>query len=255
MKKRIISSLCAVALVASATASWGAGFLIENTVQELTMTGGSATSQGSNLAALEDGSAITVNVAGSAIPGFLNGEYYDSDPNHYIRVAADVVPDAIGTSAETPYALAGGYISSDVSPDGTNFSVTAIYQQFFTLGVGESTTIAGIFNHHWLGDGYVGRSKFTDLWALYATDVNGNILGDALLSGGGTFWGDQALNGVSNDNKDILVNYQSVAGGYYLFQTDASVFGADPVPEPGTFILAGSGLVGIFMLRRRSRKA
>lgn len=252
MKKRIVGSLCAAAVVAFASVSWGAGFLIENTAQEMVFNGtGTLVSQASNIDALALGVGISASVDGGSINPLFNQDTYD-DGGVMIQAVNDVVPDPLGTSAETPYALAGGFISVNEVGRTAAYSSVASFTQIFDIAAGQSASVSGVFEHFWTGNGYISHSKFTDRWAVYAVDQAGNLgqlLEETLLE----FVGVQANNGEIGLLSPFATATYSTAGRY-AFVVEAGVSATNPVPEPGTFILAGSGLVGLIALRRRNRK-
>lgn len=262
MKKRIISSLCAAAVMAFAAVSWGAGIYVENSAQGFGFFAAGGTADVS-VGATTSNVLISATDNGTTVsPVLLPDETY-SNGKVWMQVnsTVDPTPVSINASGEVPLVSANGYVSLQPSAtaSGASFVTVASFTQLFSVLTADAVSVSGEFNHHWIGSPIAGpftnESTYRDVWGIYLYDlVNGTV--GAQVAGGDT--GLIFFNTLPNGGQDLAIFNASVpAVGDYILMVDATAFGglaASAVPEPGTFILAGSGLIGLIALRRRSRK-
>ena len=59
---------------------------------------------------------------------------------------------------------------------------------------------------------------------------------------------------IDNENALTTADITTIGGGYFLYNVD-DIVTAEPIPEPATILLVGTGVLGIFgrMRRRRSK--
>jgi len=257
MKKRI-SSLFAAAIIvtASVSVSWG-----------LTLSADLA-NRADGFQIYDYGAGVTVGSTGSHVNDTVNingsvfGPSYDDGPsasshlwlaanNDSAHMLSSVNDQQIG-SGNTPYAVAEGLITHD-SANTVGFLTNAIYKQFFDVFSNGAISVSGNFRPSWSGD-TPDQSTWRGIFQLI--DLTDNVV----IANGNTGW----LQYKSADNSvlNILHPFSSgsvdvIAGHFYEFVAEAGVNGSmpgvAPVPEPSTIILLSSGLIGMYVLRKRSR--
>jgi PEP-CTERM motif len=265
MKNRILSSLCAVAVMAYATLSWGASVFVENQAENFLMTnaGGTITLGATNSATRDTATVNGTTVidsqigpnAASQLGTIVTGNTLIQGNSTVAEGSSSIAPVAPSVDV---YALAAGIVSIDpfatanpILPNHASLqSVATFYQDFTTTGV-TSLVLSGRFRPFWQGDGDSWKSQWRGVFTVL--DVTGATVLGTIDTGWVAFLA--ADNGNNNLLSPFTLTFAPVAGNIYAFAADAYINAADPVPEPSTFVLAGSGILGLFFMRRRSRKA
>ncbi len=278
MKKKILSSLCAVAVMAYASLSWGVGVNVENYSENFLMTDASAfgLTLGTTTSAVNDTTTVngvTVVQPVQAGPGAMSGLGTVTTATTLIQGNSIVAESSVAMSpaAASPdvYALAAGNVTivpwgnaNPLLPDHARLLSAATFHQNFTATAAGTLILQGDFRHFWQGD----ASSFKGLWSNTFTilDSTGTaIAADYSLNGGalvntGLFTAGGAYLPGENGNNGLFSNLVAVVAlpgaGIYSWESTAGIDAADPVPEPSTFVLAGSGLLGLFLMRRRAVK-
>ncbi len=268
MKKRIIRSLCAAAVLAYASLSWGAQVYVETQAENLLLTPStgniisfSTTYSFTSDTATVNGTTVgTDNQVGpnasSQLGTIVTGNTMIQGNSGVVEGSPAIAPAAAGIDV---YALAAGTVSIDpwangnpLLPDHASLQSVATFRQDFTTSAAGNLVISGDFRHFWQGDATSSASSWQGVFTVL--DVTGGTTVYQIDSGIVPFLaGDNA-----NNNLAYLFStgtFATLAGNNYAFITDAYITASDPVPEPSTFVLAGSGLLGLFFMRRRAKKA
>lgn len=106
-------------------------------------------------------------------------------------------------------------------------------------------------------DGYVAPNTKIDLSALGLANLT-LTLNEQILGGNGTSRRSLEVNAIDLDINGHSLLSGVVNGDVIIGHSYAELWGEAspaPVPEPSTFVLIGSGLAGLFFLRRRTGKA
>lgn len=280
-RMKVASCVFAMAMVASTVTAWGAGFtasatvdffngngIVGNSIVESTpgmITMGTAVIQSTSINNFPVPTPLPsapFDSLGSAVaPGYSTGVAYDAlDPNGDYFAQSHVV-NIINAGAQTLPVVALDNLDYQATVQNTvNGNLTAhgivSYQFAFTATPGQTISVTAntidLFLNVALGDGMVAYSRylFTVLDAVTFADLD--PLGHVAVTN--TYTGAQMA---AADGLEMLTQYSyttpnTLNGTYYLL-LQAEQYSA--VPEPSTFILAGSGIVGLFLMRRRSRKA
>jgi len=139
----------------------------------------------------------------------------------------------IGDAVSPPNVLAG------TAPEGPSGEAVVCFTCFVEVTFASPVSRVGAFN-----DPTGSRIE------LFATDLGGSTVFESVFADQGQFVG--ADTGTNNIQRALFlfISTQSVPG----FSIDDLTFarvGEVPVPEPGTFVPIGGGLVGLAWLRRR----
>ena len=278
MKKKIISSLFAAAILAAATLSWGSSVHVENYSENLQMSDLGVNITNSSIVSSTTSDTATVNgtpyTDATASPAFTSSQLGTISSNNAMvssstTVALSSVPINAGPSADV-YALAAGSVAVEpfaTLPNQARLQTIATFQQNITTSAIGTLIIGMDFRNFWGGD----ASSFTGTWRNTFTFLDAAnqpvpyVVTTYTGAGGiynpatGTFTVDGTYLGVNNGDNNLtsslFITANNLTAGDYIWTTTASFDAANPVPEPSTFVLAGSGLLGLFFMRRRSKKA
>jgi len=124
---------------------------------------------------------------------------------------------------------------------------------------GDSAAAIAAGQAEYLLSGYFGAysSTATDTVTLYLDFLNigGSSLGTASLEGGGPDWNLQDASGpipVGTTMVEVSV-FETVEANNGLVYMDLANFAINQVPEPSSVLLAGLGIVGMGILRRKQK--
>ncbi len=284
MRKKILSSLCAVAIMAYATLSWGVSATIENYSENFNMDFSS--NLGLSLGATSSSVTDTATVNGTTVGGFgvsqpgpsaASGLGTIVTGNTMIQGNSTVAEGSPSVTYNNPtspggvdvYALSAGIVSIDpwangnpLLPDHAKLLSVATFRQDFTTTAAGVLTLTGQFHNFWQGDASSIKGLWTNTFTIYSvagavsTPITANFNFNTLLSTGTTLTQSGTYDALNN-GYDVAYLFSAsalLAPGTYAWDTSATIDAGDPVPEPSTFVLAGSGLLGLFLLRRRSGK-
>jgi hypothetical protein len=278
MKRKLLTVLVTAALVASASLSWGMSIQTQSIVSNIRITGTGLTFGDVNLS----------SDTWSGVNGIIGTHIPVPDTN-------TTVTNGGGITGPTYFTDQAQTVTYDPAhPDVANLnSINTIVTAESTTPLnsvwsGAIGTISFAVTTTEVTDVSLGLSFITKILASLDTTIPDTSL---VGKGGANFWVD--VNGIRQHTSDWLggvyahtsvlnnVNY-NVDGLGVLYNTATGLpesFGGaiDPlalvllananntitigtyteaiVPEPSTLLLAGSGLLGIFLLRRRSAKA
>jgi PEP-CTERM motif len=282
MKKRIMSSLCAMAIMAYASLSWGVSATIENYSENFNMDYSS--SLGLTLGARSSSVTDTATVNGTTVgtstqpgPSAASGLGTVVTGNTMIQGNSTVAEGSPSVTYGNPsapggvdvYALSAGIVAvgpwanaNPLLPDHAKLLSVATFRQDFTTTAAGVLTLTGSFRNFWQGDATSIKGLWTNTFTLYSvagvisTPITTNFNFNTILSTGPTLTQSGTYDGVNNgyDVNYLFSAQATLLPGTYAWDTSATIDAGDPVPEPSTFVLAGSGLLGLFLLRRRSGK-
>ena len=207
--------------------------------------------------------------AAASITGFALGW---GDPAHTFATSAQVVGKVYASDYADP---TPAYVGTAVGDMGTAYTDASLRTADFTPGsasIGGSNFIPGVY--YWsapvtMDTDITISGSATDVWIFQMTGTFNtgsattvNLSGGALASN--IFWqvaGQTTLGtyshfaGIILDQTGIALQTGATLDGRALAQTLVTLDGNTVIPEPCTVLLLGSGLVGLFASRRRSRSA
>jgi hypothetical protein len=116
--------------------------------------------------------------------------------------------------------------------------------------IGAGTTANSVVQYLFTTTDFTGNILLDPISGLPVTQVYNQSYNTAQIAalGGGSVYNQVTYTSIGLDG--------GIFGASYWFVAEAEIQNSiSSVPEPGTFILAGSGLLGLFLMRRRARKA
>ena len=192
--------------------------------------------------------ACTPFLSGLTFPGIVNGVTIN-------QCTTDIIINPGGSITidhnNTPYTNSGNALIGVVNNSGSS-----VFDLFIT---GFNSSSPGIFNFSAADHAEVLCST-----SLAPRLACGNVLaisGDEGITSGGQivfFTGIGAANGAPNNTGDVIFNGNLGNGQSAIFGTLQDVLSAQvspvPVPEPGSFAVLGTGLIGLAFYRFRRRR-
>lgn len=288
---KLIGCLCGALFLVQGATAWGVTLSTENNIDFFPVPGitsptfsstlgitfgninttasGNLFSNGVNVNAQAVG-ATSQTGTGSFVTGIdgstgLNGSYYQSpDGNRFAQLNTQVTAPAVPGSnpVDSDFVVLGSTRAAVQSgmEGRARAEDTALYSQNFTIGgqgAAGSLQISADYMFNFLLEGFnaatdsvLGQGR-----ALFTLALNGGA--PVTLFDSGLFTATLAQmdrtdllnpNGLFNSTMSVT------SGDTGIFTAQAfTVSEVSSVPEPGTFLLVGSGILGIFLIRRKAR--
>ncbi len=274
IRMAIVTGICAAGIIASASLSWGVQVSADNQVDNflfspnVTFTNiGSSLSSTQTLGAappisesLSNTGSYSPNVdasLSSTLPIAANGGS-SSDALSWVNAGPNLTP---GATTDAVYLSASGSVSA-LTPEVAGLTSHATFTQAFTVATVGTVSVSAdahpFFDYFLTGASWdtakLTSVKFRNIFTLISDDVTVGVNGiQSVDTGWYGYFSPQAGNNTLLVSQLFSANV--IAGGTYGVESFIDISAAATVPEPGTFVLAGSGLLGLFLLRRRSNKS
>ena len=202
-----------------------------------------------------DYESISITFTGE---GLTKNTYYETGAS---VTGQSAVTDSLDAFLSTDYSYAWGEADgsdSDISATAnvtdpyTNESARAYSGFFGEFEAGTTGTLTISINYYFTANAQAGQGLAALAAASVLLDIDGEELVDSLAynaANGSGYEGD-------TEWLSLSLSYDLAAGQAVDFKILASADAqkADPVPVPGTFMLLGSGLIGILGIRKKTKK-
>ena len=290
MNRKLTTLLCGMALFASATVTWGATMKVDSSLDQMfigTSTLGATITYGTITNTTEWNGRVNALTESDSAPGdFSNvGNTFLTSANAVVNGQSTFFGFDPSVPPDSAISLVSVAASDNTTAglDVVNSATIARIVQQFTLNIDATVdftaTLVATFQASYLLTDGVKNSQGSSRWYF-------SLAGPVPLTNSSTgalyamFDPSTMLNPIY-DVDGIIIGYNNgitlidpVEGPYTSYTQKSSVFsllnvallagdytmtwgldGTTSVPEPGTFVLAGAGLLGLIALKRRSRKA
>lgn len=279
-RMKVASCVCAMALMAGASTAWGYGMTASATIDFWNVIP-TAVGEPSGNQVVSTGAIInSVNtvvkassfngvpsalapVSATGIIGTSNAtaslDALDPSASYYTSSHVVNATSAAGLPVNTSDNVDWFAVAMNTTNKVSNASGTVAFQFLFdVIAAGDTVTITANTIDNMLADTDPGNKVDAVFRYLFTvTDLAGvdlDPLGQVLVTRTYNTAGILAVNGLDQLFQYTYTTPGTLAAGTYYLLAEAQLDQSSAVPEPGTFILAGSGLLGLFLLRRRISK-